>query len=85
MELGGPADRVLRYYPYGARHLLRVANDGYVLMSRLDETVLIANLASRDMATPAAPPDGIKEVFGPGIEDPHPAESDAGHFAGGIY
>ena len=82
MEFGGTADRPLRYYPFGPRHLIRVAADGRVHMSRLDPTVLIANLAERDAADPAPPP--VLIGFGPGVENPRPFER-AESGAAGIY
>lgn len=80
MELGGPPERTLRYFPCGPRHRVRVAEDGRVWMSRLDRTVLIANLPERD-AGRAIAPDG--PPFGPGVEDPHPFQPVAS--AEGIY
>ncbi len=72
MEFGGPSDRSLCYYPYGCRHLVRVADDGRVWMSRLDPTVLIANLPERDAAQALPPPSETDPMFGPGVRDPHP-------------
>lgn len=84
MEFGGALDRELRYHPFGPRHVVQVYEDGRVWMSRLDETVLIANLLERDCATArpeiAAPVPG----FGPPIEDPRPISSSVGT-ADGIY
>jgi thienamycin biosynthesis protein ThnN len=84
MEFGGPPDRTLRYYPYGPRHVVRVAGDGRVWMSRLDATVLIANLAERDTAAPLPAPRLGLPGFGPGIEDPKPHAA-TGNEAMGIY
>ncbi len=86
MEFGGSPDRRLRYHPHGPRLLANIGADGHVLMSRLDETVLIANLRERDVAAMApAPPDSQWTGFGPGIEDPHPAEAHAKAPDIGIY
>ncbi len=84
MEFGGRPDRPLRYHPLGLRHQLRVDNDGRVWMTRLDPTVLIANLRERDVGGAAGAPGGSHSAFGPGVEDPRPADrpgaepSDAG-------
>jgi len=72
MEFGGPSDRRLRYHPLGARHQVRVEEDGRVWMSRLDPTVLIANLRERDIAESVPSPDTPWADFGPGLEDPRP-------------
>jgi hypothetical protein len=86
MELGGAPDRALRYHPYGFRHQVRVDGDGRVWMSRLDETVLIANLAERDSATErAATAAAARLGFGPCIEDPRPRKSPAADSDLGIY
>jgi thienamycin biosynthesis protein ThnN len=85
MELGGPPDRSLRYYPAGHRHLVRVADDGRVWMSRLDPTMLIANLPERDAASPALPPPDASPNFGPGVEDPHPFTTNTIEPGTGIY
>ena len=84
MEFGGPPRRPLRYYPYGPRHIVSVAADGRVSMSRLDPTVLIANLPERDVATAVAPPPSGPAGFGMGVEDPRPIERSAPGVAG-IY
>lgn len=86
MEFGGSPDRTLRYHPYGARLLVNVEEGGHVLMSRLDETVLIANLRERDMAasTPA-PIERQWTGFVSGIEDPHPPETGSLATDVGIY
>ena len=84
MEFGGKPDRPLRYHPYGARHLVRVAEDGRIWMSRLDETVLIANLPERDAGAPVHAPADAPPGFGPGVEDPHPITT-AASSATGIY
>ena len=86
MEFGGPPDRTLRYFPYGARHPVTVAADGRVWMSRLDPTVLIANLPERDVAGPATAP-GVApwQGFGSGIEDPRPREDPVSSQHAGIY
>lgn len=82
MEFGGPADRRLCYHPHGPRHVVQVAADGRVWMSRLDETALIANLPERDVAEVggAAPVAG----FGMGVVDPRPRAEEAAA-ADGIY
>lgn len=74
MEFGGTVDRTLRYHPCGARHVVRVGEDGRVWMSRLDPTVLIVNLPERDRAT--ARPDLAAPIagFGSPIEDLRPFE-----------
>uniref|UniRef100_UPI0029F4D890 hypothetical protein n=1 Tax=uncultured Ilyobacter sp. TaxID=544433 RepID=UPI0029F4D890 len=72
MEFGGAPDRQLRYYPYGARHVVRIGDNGRVWMSRLDPTVLIANLAERDRATTTADVAAPVPGYGPPIEDPRP-------------
>jgi thienamycin biosynthesis protein ThnN len=84
MEFGGPPDRTLKYYPYGPRHVVRVAEDGRVHMSRLDPTVLIANLPERDTAAAANPPAQGPSGFGPGVEDPKPIACPTAD-AAGIY
>ncbi len=84
MEFGGPPDRPLRYYPGGPRHLVQVADDGRVHMSRLDATVLIANLRERDAARALPPPADGPAGFGAGLEDVHPAAAPAGPVSG-IY
>ena len=84
MEFGGSADRPLRYYPYGSRHLLRLDEAGRVVMSRLDPTVFIPNLPERDCGVLApAPPDG-PAGFGSGVQDPQPIIS-SGELTAGIY
>jgi hypothetical protein len=85
MDLGGGPDRPLRYFPYGARLQVRVADDGRVWMSRLDETVLIVNLPERDAAAVAPLPADAPAGFGAGIEDPHPITDAALSDAQGIY
>jgi len=85
MELGGPPDRRLRYYPLGPRHQVRVGEDGRVWMSRLDETVLIANLRERDAAAPVPPPGADWAEFGAGVADPHPAGDTDSQPHAGIY
>ena len=84
MEFGGPPTRPLRYYPFGDRHQVRVADDGTVWMSRLDETILIANLRERDVARPIAAPHHVAG-FGPGVEDPRPPAGWASAQPQGIY
>jgi hypothetical protein len=84
MEFGGPPDRPLRYYPFGRRLVIRVAEDGRVQMSRLDPTVLIANLLERDSAIAVPPPTRDPSGFGPGVQDPHPAPT-SGSGGEGIY
>jgi hypothetical protein len=84
MEFGGPPDRPLRYHPYGPRLQVRVAGDGRVGMSRLDPTVLIANLPERDVGRPCDRPPNAPAGFGPGVENPQPASTGA-HDVGGIY
>jgi hypothetical protein len=84
MEFGGPPDRPLRYHPFGTRLLVRVGDDGRVCMSRLDSTVLIANLVERDVALPCDCPSTAPAGFGPGVEDPRPSAV-AAHDVDGIY
>jgi thienamycin biosynthesis protein ThnN len=84
MEFGGSVDRPLRYYPFGLRHAARVTAEGRICMSRLDPTVLIANLHERDAATPLAAPGHGPPGFGPGIEDPRPIAA-VGSSDAGIY
>lgn len=85
MEFGGPPERTLRYYPLGVRHHVRVGHDGRVWTSRLDSTVLIANMRERDVAT-AIPAPGVSWAdFGPGVEDPRPGENYAAPQNLGIY
>jgi len=85
MEFGGAAERTLRYYPFGPRHQVRVGNDGCVVMSRLDPTVLLVNVRERDVARALPAPGAPWEAFGPGVEDPRPAEETAAPSAVGIY
>jgi hypothetical protein len=85
MEVGGPPDRTLRYFPRGPRHQVRVAADGRVWMSRLDETVLIANLRERDVGTAVRPPATWSADYGAGVEDPRSAEPGGTVGAAGIY
>jgi len=85
MEFGGLSDRRLRYYPLGARHHVRVGDDGRVWMSRMDSTVLIANLRERDVGTEIAAPGEDWNGFGAGVEDPRPDEECATPQHVGIY
>jgi hypothetical protein len=86
MEFGGPSERTLRYYPFGPRLPVGVDPDGHVRMSRLDETVLIANLRERDLAVAVSiPSDHAGNGFAPGIEDPHPPATDSLPANMGIY
>ena len=85
MEFGGPADRKLCYYPFGVRHITRVAADGRVWASRLDPTILIANLRERDVATSVPAPGAPWDSFGAGVEDPRPHESRSTPQDAGIY
>ncbi|MCB9849419.1 MAG: hypothetical protein H6817_01790 [Phycisphaerales bacterium] len=86
MELGGPANRELRYYPYGPRHQVQVDNAGRVWMSRLDETLLIANLPERDTATACAPHETHSALgFCSGVSDPRPIHDARSAAAPGIY
>ena len=85
MEFGGSPDRKLRYYPLGPRLHVRVADDEAVWMSRLDPTVLIANMRERDIATAAAPPEVSWGEYGSGVEDPRPRESSVSPPDVGIY
>lgn len=84
MEFGGPAARKLTYFPFGPRHRVRVADDGRVWMSRLDPTMLIANLCERDVGLPCGATESPLPGFGPGVEDPRP-EDRAEVPSGGIY
>jgi hypothetical protein len=86
MEAGGPPDRVLRYFPHGLRHQVRVASDKRVWMHRLDPTVLIINLEERDAGVLARPPFELQQLgFGVGVEDPAPFEQGSGTSQAGIY
>jgi hypothetical protein len=86
MEAGGPPDRVLRYFPHGLRHQVRVASDKRVWMHRLDPTVLIINLEERDVGVLARPPFELQQLgFGVGVEDPAPFEQGSGTSQAGIY
>jgi hypothetical protein len=86
MEFGGPSDRTLRYYPFGPRLHAAIDDDGHVRMSRLDETVLIANLRERDVAVAVSVPlDNACNGFGLGIEDPHPPDTESVSADIGIY
>jgi len=86
LELGGPPDRKLCYHPYGLRHQVRTDDAGRVWMSRLDETVLIANLPERDRATGrTASADAARLGFGQGIEDPRPLAATEVYANAGIY
>lgn len=85
MEFGGSPDRRLCYHPLGVRHQVRVDGDGRVWMTRLDATVLIANLRERDVGAAAAVPDPSHPDFGPGVEDPRPDERDTASRDVGIY
>jgi thienamycin biosynthesis protein ThnN len=86
MELGGSSDRTLRYYPFGPRHQIRVDEAGRVWMSRLDETVLIANLPERDCTSASSPPNHIAELgFHDGVEDPGPIANTSTPSNLGIY
>lgn len=85
MEFGGAPDRQLRYHPLGVRHHVRVGDDGRVWMSRLDPTVLIANLQERDIAVAASAPGPPWESFGPGIENPRALAEHAAPQNMGIY
>ncbi len=86
MECGGNADRTLCYYPHGLRHQVRVAEDGTVWMSRLDRTVLIANMKERDVGVPAHPSAQLSSIgFGKGIEGPSPHRQHSEQLRIGIY
>lgn len=86
MELGGPPDRRLCYHPFGLRHQVRVDAAGRVWMSRLDETVLIANLPERDSATAHPVPEAAARLgFQAGIADPRPLATGGESAAPGIY
>lgn len=85
MEFGGPPDRGLRYYPLGVRHHLRVGDDGHVWMSRMDSTVLIANMRERDIGAAVGAPGKDWGEFGSGVEDPRPDEDHAEPQNLGIY
>ena len=85
MEFGGAPDRPLRYYPQGPRLVLRTDAE-VVWMSRLDETVLIANLRERDTARPVPPPKSAPGgPYGWGIENPGPRATPASPVDVGIY
>lgn len=86
MEAGGAASRSLRYFPHGLRHQVRVAPDGCVWMYRLDPTVLIVNLAERDIGKAASPSLELARMeFGEGVEDPKPREQTLSAETTGIY
>jgi len=85
MEFGGSPNRRLHYHPFGVRHQVRVGDDGRVWISRLDPTVLIANLRERDMAAPVSAPGMPWGGFGPGVEDPRPDTEHAASQNLGIY
>ena len=86
MEMGGAADRELRYFPHGSRQLVQIGDDGRVWMSRLDRSFLIANLRERDVAEPAAPPAPLAAAgFESGVVDPRPAEDSITVAKCGIY
>lgn len=85
MEFGGSHDRALRYYPFGVRHHVRIDHDGRVWMTRLDPTVLIANLRERDVGTAVSAPGPNHPEFGRGIEDPRPDGRAAEPHDVGIY
>jgi hypothetical protein len=84
LEFGGSPRRPLRYHPFGPRHIVRVDAAGRVWMSRLDPTVLIANLPERDCGSATSPPAGGPSGFGPGVEDPGPIQC-SNASAAGIY
>lgn len=86
MEAGGEPSRPLRYFPHGLRHQVRVAQGGRVWMHRLDPTVLIVNLAERDVGRTTSPGADLESLgFGSGIEDPGPMNATALTTAAGIY
>lgn len=86
MECGGAASRPLRYFPYGLRHLVRIASDGRVWMHRLDPTVLLLNFAERDLGQAAYPTAKFAKLgFGEGVEDPGPLNEVAPTASLGIY
>lgn len=86
MEAGGAAARPLRYFPHGVRHQVRVAQDGRVWMHRLDQTILIVNMAERDSGTPATPSAQMERMgFGEGVEDPAPIQRTGTTERAGIY
>ncbi len=85
MELGGAPERQLRYHPLGVRHQVCVGCDGRVWMSRLDSTVLIANLRERDIAGVVSAPGSPWDGFGPGVEDPRPDAQRVAPQSLGIY
>jgi len=73
MEFGGQPDRILRYYPLGLRHQVRVDADNRVWMSRLDETIFIPNLPERDRAEAADLPQALADLgYQPGVAAPGP-------------
>jgi thienamycin biosynthesis protein ThnN len=84
MEFGGPPDRLMRYYPLGHRHLVRLDDDGRVWMTRLDRTILIPNLPERDHAAAAFEPPPLPQGFSHGIEDPRPIRASSNGLQG-IY
>ena len=93
MELDATAGRELRYFPCGDRLLFGVlpASDssmespdyhapdrtGRIVFTRLDETMLLINVAERDVGTLAAPPRDAPAAFHmPGVASPRPRAED---------
>lgn len=86
LELSASAGRDLDYYPWGDRLLLQTNDEQRVLVTRLDESVLIVRMLERDEGQAVAPPPHAPDGFHlPGIRNPHSPVAIAPRAANGLY